>query len=94
MTTRTELTLRVELHSQGDSIGGRVLNGGDAGWSFSGWVGLAAAIEAAIEAEGELCALAFDAPSGPAKTDGAVGDSLDCAGGEITGDNPNYEPVN
>ena len=50
MTARTQVTLRVELDSQGDSISGRVLDEDGAGRSFSGWVGLAAVIEAASEA--------------------------------------------
>ena len=48
MTDRTHLTLRVELDSQDGSIAGEVLDGGAAGRSFSGWMGLAAAIEDAL----------------------------------------------
>lgn len=43
MAARTQVTLRVELDSQGDSISGRVLDEDCAGGSFSGWAGLAAA---------------------------------------------------
>lgn len=48
MTDRTHLTLRVELDSQDGSIAGQVMDGGGAGRSFSGWMGLAAAIEDAL----------------------------------------------
>lgn len=51
MTDRTHLTLRVELDPQDGSIAGRVLDGGAAGRSFSGWIGLAAAIEDALPDE-------------------------------------------
>ncbi len=53
MTARTQVTLRVELDSQGDSISGRVLDEDGAGRSFSGWVGLAAAIEAVTAASAQ-----------------------------------------
>jgi hypothetical protein len=53
MTARTQVTLRVELDPQGDSISGRVLDEDGAGRSFSGWVGLAAAIEAATAASAQ-----------------------------------------
>ena len=48
MTDRTHLTLHVELDSHDGSITGQVLDGGDVGRSFSGWMGLAAAIEDAL----------------------------------------------
>ncbi len=48
MTDPTHLTLLVELDSQDGSIAGQVLDGGDVGRSFSGWMGLAAAIEDAL----------------------------------------------
>jgi hypothetical protein len=53
MTDRTHLTLRVELDPQDGSIAGRVLDGGPAHRSFSGWMGLAAAIEDALQVGGE-----------------------------------------
>jgi hypothetical protein len=49
MTDRTHATLRVELDPQDGSIAGRLLDGEGAGRSFSGWVGLAAAIEDALQ---------------------------------------------
>jgi hypothetical protein len=48
MTNRTHVTLRVALDPQGGSIAGRVLDGAGVGRSFSGWMGLAAAIEDAL----------------------------------------------
>ncbi len=48
MTDRTHLTLHVELDAKDGSIAGRVLDGGHAGRPFSGWIGLAAAIEDAL----------------------------------------------
>jgi hypothetical protein len=53
MTAPTQVTLRVELDSQDDSISGRVLDGDGAGIAFLGWVGLAAAIEAASAASAQ-----------------------------------------
>ena len=50
MTDRTHLTLRVERDLHGGSIAGRVLDGGGADRSFSGWMGLAVAIEDALQA--------------------------------------------
>lgn len=50
MTDRTHLTLRVERDLHDGSIAGRVLDGGAADRSFSGWMGLAAAIEDALQA--------------------------------------------
>ncbi len=51
MTDRTHLTLRVELDPQDGSIAGDVLDGAAAGRSFSGWMGLAAAVEDALPSE-------------------------------------------
>ncbi len=48
MTDPTHLTLHVEQDPQDGSIAGQVLDGGDVGRSFSGWMGLAAAIEDAL----------------------------------------------
>ena len=45
VTDRTHATLRVELDPQDGSIAGRLLDGEGAGRSFSGRVGLAAAID-------------------------------------------------
>ena len=53
MTDRTHLTVQAELDPQDGSIAGRVLEGGAAGRSFSGWMGLAAAIEDAMPASPE-----------------------------------------
>jgi hypothetical protein len=49
MTDRTHLTLRVELDPHDGSIAGRVLGGGAIYRSFSGWMGLAAAIEDTLQ---------------------------------------------
>jgi hypothetical protein len=49
MSDRTHLTLRVELDPHDGSLAGRVLDGGAADRSFSGWMGLAAAIEDALQ---------------------------------------------
>ena len=53
MTDRTHLTLHVELDSHDGSIAGQVLDGGDVGRSFSGWMGLAAAIEVVTAASAQ-----------------------------------------
>ena len=53
MTDRTHLTLRVELDPQDGSIAGRVLDEDGAGTSFSGWMGLAAAIEVVTAASAQ-----------------------------------------
>ncbi len=52
MTDRTHTTLGVELDPQDGSIAGRVLDEDGAGRPFSGWMGLAAAIEDALSRTG------------------------------------------
>ena len=52
MTDRTHATLRVELDPQDGSISGRLQDGEGAVRPFSGWVGLAAAIEDALQRGG------------------------------------------
>ena len=52
MTDRTHATLRVELDPQDGSIAGRLMDGEGADRPFSGWVGLAAAIEDALQGGG------------------------------------------
>ena len=52
MNDRTHATLRVELDPEDGSIAGRLLDGEGAGRSFSGWVGLAAVIEDALQGGG------------------------------------------
>ena len=49
MTDRPHLTLCVELDPHDGSIAGRVLDGCAIDRSFSGWMGLAAAIEDALQ---------------------------------------------